>query len=739
VLAESDCTDTPIATFLAEAKDGALRVKDLVPLAHGRALVCVNGVAIAAVDPVAPCPFALSVAPCASPACIDNPSGDACQQVAAEYCFANPTLDACAMLLPRFERKEGKSSIDVHVAATTLFASDATCKCGCPTPANVTLHPEKVELEATAGEYFLCEGETPLLAVDVVPVPVLCLGDGFQVVCDLCAADPQSDKCLKAFTNTCTGSSDPACALVIPVFERVAGEPATVSFHQDVSPNLMVTRCESCPGDVLDQVTYDDTTKLVIVTFVPPSENRVYLVSDGSVVAIVDVLKPRCQEEEAAVCMACADGPTDVCEQSMAEYCAATESSVCDVLLVKFVRPVGESEIVVHTGDVSIVEASCGCGCAPPAWVGTRMEVNGTDTRVLKLSAARPGLLTACEGAAAVFDVEIIGPNVPCLLVEGGVCAQEACADPGSEACLRFLGVYCIDGVDKACDLIVPRYERTAGVISTIPIYRVQGEVSVVRAECSCAEDCPAASVLTPSAKPQGGFFDATILFHEGGAGKVQAAVCVAGTRVAVVDVIAPNDACFLGGERPCDACAENPYSEICQLKMAEYCASPASQQDACEILLLVFERVVGETAPLVLHTDHASGEARVVVRECGCAASCGSPLASVWTNRTDEQTDELLTLHILFSAAGEVGVCVGSELLAVVNAVERNAVCVFSADGTPCTSSACEEDPSSLKCQQIMAEYCATESAHDQACSLILPLLSVAWERTHSAFISRL
>ena len=52
------------------------------------------------------------------------------------------------MLLPRFERKEGKSSIDVHVAATTLFASDATCKCGCPTPANVTLHPEKVELEA---------------------------------------------------------------------------------------------------------------------------------------------------------------------------------------------------------------------------------------------------------------------------------------------------------------------------------------------------------------------------------------------------------------------------------------------------------------------------------------------------------------------------------------------------------------------------------------------------------------
>jgi hypothetical protein len=30
---------------------------------------------------------------------------------------------------------------------------------------------------------------------------------------------------------------------------------------------------------------------------------------------------------------------------------------------------------------------------------------------------------------------------------------------------------------------------------------------------------------------------------------------------------------------------------------------------------------------------------------------------------------------------------------------------------------------PKFVKCQQIMAEYCATESAHDQACSLILPL----------------
>jgi hypothetical protein len=753
----SDCADEPSAIFLAELKGGALRVTGLKPLAHGRATLCVGGKAVAKVDPVAPCAFPLSAAPCAAATCLEDPSGDACQQVAAEYCFANPTLDACAVLLPRFERPAGNSTIDVHIAATktnaanttffasdtntTLFASDAECDraqatpraCSCPSPASVTVHPEKLLLNAPVGEYFLCDGDTPVLAVDVVAVPVFCIGDAFDMVCDLCAADPQSDTCLKAFASACAGSADPACELVVPVFERTAGEQATVSFHQTAAKDLVVARCDpvisgTCPGEVPELVTYDEATKLVTVTFYPPAENRVYLVADGAVVAIVDVLKPKCQDVEAAVCKACADGHSDVCDQSMAEYCFHTNSSACDLLLVKFVRNVGDSEIVVHAGDLAIVEASCGCNnnCTSPVWVNYTIEMGAEDTKILKLTTKQVGLLTACEGNTSVpaFDVDIISTSAPCLFVAGGFCAQEACTDPASEECLKFLGIYCIDGVDKACDLIMPRYERTAGVVSTIPIYNASGDVSVVRHNCSCADDCPAATVVTPTANPQGGFFDASILFHEGGAGKFQAAVCVAGEKVAVVDVIVSSASCFLGAERPCDACAANPYSDLCQQVMAEYCASPASDADACELLLLHFERVVNETAPLVLHAKDPTGDVRAVVRDCGCNATCGSTLASVWTRQEGrDEKDNLVTLDILFGAAGQVEICVGEEAVALVTAVVRNPACVFSADGAPCTAAACAVDPSSEVCQQIMAEYCATDSTQDQACDLIMPL----------------
>jgi hypothetical protein len=216
--------------------------------------ICVDGAHVASVDMIPQgCAFVDGVdTPCQAYACID-PHSEECQQYVAMYCASELGAQdgGCGLAVPVFMRYGAEvTSTTAHYATSDGFAGaafipgicqcataqfDAACSEGDVPVFAQTYDPATmlltVDFEAVLGAYALCAYDDKglrhhvLTVIGLVAASETVTTGGVAHPCKQSACeDPNSEECQLFTAEYCLANPlDSACALVVPVFQRIAG------------------------------------------------------------------------------------------------------------------------------------------------------------------------------------------------------------------------------------------------------------------------------------------------------------------------------------------------------------------------------------------------------------------------------------------------------------------------------------------------------------------------------------
>jgi hypothetical protein len=173
----------------------------------------------------------------------------------------------------------------------------------------------------------------------------------------------------------------------------------------------------------------------------------------------------------------------------------------------------------------------------------------------------------------------------------------------------------------------------------------------------------------------------------------------------------------------PCEApaCLRDATSLECIYFTAEYCSQHADDK-GCIILTYVFEAEQGQDKLLVLPNRNidllGAQDVMAVDMQCG---GCGEritgqcPGAPVDVLSVQHDPGEQLAIEAKFYQIGQFVLCVAGQDFAQVTVTPPDC----QVDSSVCVSDPCTNDPASLECQQLMAEYCSSHK--DAACDQLL------------------
>jgi hypothetical protein len=400
------------------------------------------------------CFFNAEDSPCTNPWCLEDPSGEACMQLTAEYCAEHPLDAACELLTPMFTRVLGEtSSFTTHVRNQPRGALDtrvefvpAACECNSIDSFSVCGEPgAEVDVQASfydratgrlevdftplaVGSFKLCLVQTPFYTwvadVHSVLPEVTCQfsAEAKTTPCEnpACLEDPTGEECMVYMAEYCATSYDDdlVCSMVTILFERPIGVESTISMHlPNVFPTAGViavpSRC-SCafPCDVnelLTDVSYESGGKMSITVkpmrldqyqlCVAPYDGANYSVTAGELRVTANQACVFALAGSPCIEPACLTDPSsDECVQITAAYCASTNDASCSLLELAFVRQVGRGRLSLLVADDVIVQADVNVSVVPTA-CPCRGPLEGLDA-----GSGCPANVTAANVFAAASD-----------------------------------------------------------------------------------------------------------------------------------------------------------------------------------------------------------------------------------------------------------------------------------------------------------------------------------------------
>jgi hypothetical protein len=399
----------------ARLSEGVLSLTAAV-IFEGEYDVCSGGVSLATVvaKPSSDCAFSVNAAPCSSSACAEDPSSDACRQVAAAYCAYNPQDLGCKALLLRFAASVGEPATVRATIAANLSSVvevryvDSACSevCGpnCQDRQTEVLaatfeHGILVVDAVTfaAGQYRVCVASDGFDFVDVVHVAdvdvqlVETLDAPAALPCEakVCKLDPLGEACQSVSASYCSSHpTDAGCEYVRPAFDRVLGESSTLALPLAVRTTRVAALvvparctcgvpCESLAAMdvVVLMATQTPETQFLKVEVVPYAKGNYRVcvaplgasssdvedfpedvadltvrVAGGSEEYLYRALGSPCSAEQ------CADDPeSDECQQVASAYCQSDSDWGCTQLVPRFRVNVNEQVTLTVYAALGIV------------------------------------------------------------------------------------------------------------------------------------------------------------------------------------------------------------------------------------------------------------------------------------------------------------------------------------------------------------------------------------------------
>jgi hypothetical protein len=439
------------------------------------------------------CAFdATAGSPCAADVCQEGGDSEICMQVASEYCRDFPSDEGCALMVPSFARNVGeRTELGLHtqITPTAVRFVPATCGCDSECDETVALYSMSYEIgylqvdftPVAQGPMHVCVLRAALPAVHIATVvaefcEVCSLFDTTATPCSMPACnDPTSQACVQAMAEYCAHSSDEACALLLPTFERVAGAASTVSIlHTGLGSKPAVKivlgtcscdeECSQTEVLVMD-VLY---TGIRLNVDLQPQRRGLYkLCSSGDdgaahLANLIVVPDTKCvfDTSDRSPCMVdvCEDSESEACMQYTAEYCSTFPDEACALFVPRFTRTVSEhSELALHhpgltaVSDVVLIDAACSCGdeCSSLdlqvgmftySNSGASMQVYAEAEQSAKICASPIGKGALAEYTMLVANVDFLTPADRCTFdAESTPCTADACSDPMSEACMQVI------------------------------------------------------------------------------------------------------------------------------------------------------------------------------------------------------------------------------------------------------------------------------------------------------------
>jgi hypothetical protein len=712
------------------------------------------------VEDLVPCVFggADGLTPCTSSEC-EDPTSEACMQFTAEYC-ANMVEDTgCEFIVPVFRRETGQVADvaiysnavpargNVWVVLDTCSCADASCNVAdvdvLASSFDVASHLSVVSVEpgTIAGSYAVCmsaKHAPDATAVHVATLEIVnsgsCAFSADAAPCSICAEDASSELCVQVAAAYCAERpEDSGCALFLPRFERVSGEEASLALLvpslAPVHDVFVVDGSECSRGGLAVKWTEFEGSLTLSVTPHAGSFTICVLSSTDLVpVAALDTIGTQCAFGVNGPCesAACAGGNREGCMQVIAEYCASfPEDEGCALVLPIFKRVAGSPQrldLFSKVPDLSTLRFTAVGDCSELSSaadvLSTSLEVASGRIHIDVLG--RPARMQVCAGGEEIALVEFSAPSSAFRVEDCVPCASDACQeDPESEICLQVMGAYCVERpTDRACQFLLPVYERSAAAHESLHIAMAQpefnAEVKIIGGGMGCfgtTELVLTSAVVGNSMKidffsPVAGVFD----------------VCVDGAPVASLRVL---EACVFGTEAgsPCElsVCSGDSYdAEICMQETAAYCAGRPTDQ-GCALLTVLFERPVNAVVEVDLMTS-AKVElgVKITAAGCGCACPAGSEVEVLSSSRVQDRASFVLQTHGL---ARGLEICAqgdnGYTVIAALDVIADSSL--FNAEGvnSPCNAPACKGDGfSSEACANVIGDYCS--SVVDPACALV-------------------
>ena len=429
---------------------------------------------------------------------------DSLSQVIAEYCLDHPEDSGCKLVLPHLIATVGEEvALHVHLAMPVdrVTAKIVHSSCACDDEHCEMVREAKVEYtEAFSGIVTVSatpfyEGSFTICVVDYGPdrvvtfkpfasvdaTPRSCeFSDGLEgspCAADACAEDPTSDECMQLTAEYCVlYPEDSGCSLVMPLFRRIAGSPASVEAHARAAyagAEITVIASRYACGDLeavaASPVTILDSAligSVESVTFVAPSGvvGRYSICVGGMAAAAVEFVQSKCLFTVAdSPCEepACLTDPlSDACAQVTHEFCAANpEELACGLLVPTFLRDVGVVTRVmfaapsVLASHAAIRVSQASCGCAPECGGDVGVEILSLQFLVgapivLDFVPHEPGDYSVCAapvGLGFLEDFPVLLTNIKvkepagCVFAEfAAPCEAPSClADPYSAECMQ--------------------------------------------------------------------------------------------------------------------------------------------------------------------------------------------------------------------------------------------------------------------------------------------------------------